>query len=142
VAGEDAHFIDTKHVDQPLLHVIFQQLTNYSAGAINGRIRGGAVNQTIYTMDGFNLFREFPTVKASAAYEIQTAGYGADNVMAPGGVVNLVSRSGSNRFELRVGIASNIQDHPRRGTTTRHQWCHDSMTIIRQCLAAAATEKF
>jgi hypothetical protein len=83
--------------------VIFQQVTNYAAGAINGRIRGGAASQTIYTMDGFNLFREYPTVKASAAYEIQTAGYGADNVMASGGVVNLVSRSGSNKFELELG---------------------------------------
>ena len=62
--------------------VIFQQVTNYSAGSINGRIRGGAVNQSIYTMDGFTMFRAFPTVKAQAAYEIQTAGYGADNVMA------------------------------------------------------------
>jgi hypothetical protein len=35
-------------------------MTNYSAGAINGRIRGGAASQTIYTMDGFNLFREYP----------------------------------------------------------------------------------
>jgi hypothetical protein len=83
--------------------VIFQQVTNYSAGSINGRIRGGAVNQSIYTMDGFTMFRAFPTVKAQAAYEIQTAGYGADNVMASGGVVNLVSRSGSNKFELELG---------------------------------------
>jgi hypothetical protein len=90
--------------------VIFQQVTNYSAGAINGRIRGGAANQSIYTMDGFNLFREYPTVKASAAYEIQTAGYGADNVMAPGGVVNLVSKSGSNKFEFELGATV---DHDR-----------------------------
>ncbi|HXU81365.1 MAG TPA: carboxypeptidase regulatory-like domain-containing protein [Polyangia bacterium] len=90
--------------------VIFQQVTNYSAGSINGRIRGGAAAQTIYTMDGFNLFREYPTVKASAAYEIQTAGYGAENVMASGGVVNLVSRSGSNKFELELGATV---DHDR-----------------------------
>ena len=30
---------------------------------------------------------------ASAAYEIQTGGYGAENVMAPGGMVNMVSRN-------------------------------------------------
>jgi hypothetical protein len=97
----DLDFVDSLPHDNR--DVIFQQLTNYSAGAINGRIRGGAANQTIYTMDGFNLFREYPTVKASAAYEIQTAGYGADNVMASGGVVNLVSKSGSNKFELELG---------------------------------------
>jgi hypothetical protein len=104
----DLEFVDSlPHENRD---VIFQQVTNYSAGAINGRIRGGAANQSIYTMDGFNLFREYPTVKASAAYEIQTAGYGADNVMAPGGVVNLVSRSGSNKFEFELGATV---DHDR-----------------------------
>ena len=83
--------------------VIFQQVTNYAAGAIRGgRIRGGGGGQTIYMMDGFNMLRQFPTVKANAAYEIQTAAYGAENATAPGGVVNLVSRSGSNKFELEL----------------------------------------
>ena len=83
--------------------VIFQQVTNYTAGAIRGgRIRGGGNTQTIYMMDGFNMLRQYPTVKASAAYEIQTAAYGAENATAPGGVVNLVSRSGSNKFELEL----------------------------------------
>jgi hypothetical protein len=109
----DLDFVDSLPHDNR--DVVFQQLTNYSAGAINGRIRGGSTNQTIYTMDGFNLFREYPTVKASAAYEIQTAGYGADNVMAPGGVVNLVSRSGSNKFELEMGASVD----------------HDSLTFFR-----------
>jgi hypothetical protein len=84
--------------------VIFQQVTNYTAGAIRGgRIRGGGGTQTIYMMDGFNMLRQYPTVKASAAYEIQTAAYGAENATAPGGVVNLVSRSGSNKFEFELG---------------------------------------
>jgi Carboxypeptidase regulatory-like domain len=109
----DLDFVDSLPHDNR--DVIFQQVTNYSAGAINGRIRGGAAAQTIYTMDGFNLFREYPTVKASAAYEIQTAGYGADNVMAPGGVVNLVSKSGSNKFEAELGATVD----------------HDSLTLFR-----------
>jgi hypothetical protein len=84
--------------------VIFQQVTNYTAGTIRGgRIRGGGGSQTMYMMDGFNMLRQFPTVKASAAYEIQTAAYGAENATAPGGVVNLVSRSGSNKFEFELG---------------------------------------
>jgi hypothetical protein len=84
--------------------VIFQQVTNYTAGTIRGgRIRGGGGTQTLYMMDGFNMLRQFPTVKASAAYEIQTAAYGAENATAPGGVVNLVSRSGSNKFEFELG---------------------------------------
>ena len=91
--------------------VIFQQITNYAAGAIRGgRMRGGGANQTIYTMDGFNMLRQFPTVKASAAYEIQTAGYGAENAIAPGGVVNLVTRSGSNKFEFELNATA---DHQR-----------------------------
>jgi hypothetical protein len=109
----DVDFVDSLPHDNR--DVIFQQVTNYSAGAINGRIRGGAARQTIYTMDGFNLFSEYPTVKASAAYEIQTAGYGADNVMAPGGVVNLVSKSGSNKFEFELGATVD----------------HDALTLFR-----------
>jgi hypothetical protein len=120
----DLEFVDSLPHDNR--DVIFQQVTNYSAGAINGRIRGGAVNQTIYTMDGFNLFREFPTVKASAAYEIQTAGYGADNVMASGGVVNLVSRSGSNKFELEM-----------EGTVD-----HDALTFFRDSLDTKTPSHF
>ena len=82
---------------------VFQQVSNYTAGSIRGgRIRGGGSSQTMYTMDGFNMLRQFPTLKSAAAYEVQTAGYGADNVMAPGGVVNLASRSGSNKFELEL----------------------------------------
>jgi hypothetical protein len=96
----DIDFVDSLPHDNR--DVIFQQLPNYSAGVVNGRIRGGSSSQTIFTMDGFNLFHEYPTVKASAAYEIQTAGYGAENSMAPGGMVNMVSRSGSNKFEFEM----------------------------------------
>jgi len=120
----DIDFVDSLPHDNR--DVIFQQLPNYSAGAINGRIRGGNTNQTIYTMDGFNLFREYPTVKASAAYEIQTAGYGVDNVMAPGGVVNLVSRSGSNKFEFEV-----------EGTAD-----HDRLRLLRDGLDSRAPSDF
>src|SRR3954462_3454833 len=120
----DVDFVDSlPHENRD---VIFQQVTNYSAGAINGRIRGGAANQTIYTMDGFNLFREYPTVKASAAYEIQTAGYGADNVMASGGVVNLVSRSGSNKYEFELEATAD----------------HDAMTFFREGTDSRAPSDF
>jgi len=96
----DVDFVDSLPHDNR--DVIFQQVPNYSPGVTNGRVRGGAKNQTIYQLDGFNLFSEYPTVKASAAYEIQTAGYGAENAMAAGGVVSLTSRSGSNRFEFEL----------------------------------------
>ncbi len=73
-----------------------------ASGAIRGqKMRGGNDNQTAYTMDGFTMLGQFPTLKSAAAYEIQGAGYGADNPTVTGGVVNLVTRSGSNRFEAQ-----------------------------------------
>ena len=97
----DIDFVDS--VPHDSRNNVFQQVSNYTAGSIRGgRIRGGGSGQTMYTMDGFNMLRQFPTLKSAAAYEVQTAGYGADNVMAAGGVVNLASRSGSNKFELEL----------------------------------------
>jgi hypothetical protein len=97
--------------------VVFQQITNYAAGAIKGgRVRGGAGNQTILMMDGFNMLRQYPTMKAAAAYEIQTGAYGAENATAPGGVVNLATKSGSNRFELELNATADhsaLQFFPR-----------------------------
>jgi hypothetical protein len=120
----DIDFVDSLPHDNR--DVIFQQMANYSPGVVNGRIRGGATNQTIFTMDGFNLFREFPTVKASAAYEIQTGGYGAENAMAPGGMVNMVSKSGSNQFQFEV-----------EGT-----FDHDSFRLLRDQIDSRAPSDF
>jgi hypothetical protein len=101
----DVDFVDSMPHDNR--DVIFRQITDYAAGAIrNGRMRGGSSTQTILTMDGFNMLRQYPTVKASAAYEIQSAAYGAENAWAPGGVVNLVTRSGSNKFELELNATA------------------------------------
>jgi hypothetical protein len=97
----DVDFVDSLPHDNR--DQIFNQITNYTAGAIRGgRIRGGGATQTLLLMDGFNMFRQWPTVKASAAYEVQSAAYGAENSTASGGVVNLVSRSGSNKFEFEI----------------------------------------
>ncbi len=105
----DVDFVDAMPHDNR--DVIFRQITDYAAGAIRGgRMRGGGANQTILTMDGFNMLRQYPTVKASAAYEIQSAAYGAENATAPGGVVNLVTRSGSNKFEFELNATA---DHER-----------------------------
>jgi hypothetical protein len=107
----DIDFVDSMPHDNR--DVIFSQITNYSSGTIKGgRIRGGGGNQTLYEMDGFNMLRQYPTLKASAAYEIQTAAYGPEHAMAPGGVVNLVTRSGSNKFELELNTT--IDDNRMR----------------------------
>jgi hypothetical protein len=79
---------------------IHNQMINNVGGAVSGRVRGGAGNQTVFTQDGFEMRGQFPVLKSSAAYEIQSGGYGADNATASGGLVNLVTKSGSNKFEF------------------------------------------
>ncbi len=79
---------------------VFNQMVGQIGGAVGNRVRGGAGNQTIFTQDGFDMRDQYPVTKASAAYEIQSAGYGADNATASGGVVNLVTKTGSNKWEF------------------------------------------
>jgi hypothetical protein len=71
-------------------------------GFRGARIRGGGVNQTAFQVEGFNMAGQRSTLKGMAAVEIQSAGYGADNATAPGGVVNMVTKSGSNKLELDI----------------------------------------
>ena len=85
---------------------VFNQMVDQIGGAVNGRIRGGAGNQTIMTQDGFDMRDQYPVTKASAAYEIQSAGYGADNATASGGVVNLVTKTGSNKWEFEFNATA------------------------------------
>jgi hypothetical protein len=79
---------------------IFSQLVNETPGGINGHVRGGTDTQTVFTQDGFFMRGQYPVLKSAAAFEIQSGGYGADNAMAAGGLVNLVTRSGSNKWEF------------------------------------------
>ncbi len=91
---------------------VFNQMVGQIGGAVTGggvggtRVRGGAANQTIFTQDGFDMRDQFPVTKASAAYEIQSAGYGADNATASGGIVNLVTKTGSNKFEFEFNATA------------------------------------
>ncbi len=79
---------------------IHNQMVNDVAGGMNGRVRGGATHQTIFSQDGFEMRGQFPTLKSSAAYEVNTGGFGVDNPMAAGGTINLVTKSGSNKYEF------------------------------------------
>jgi len=79
---------------------IFAQLVNETPGGINGHVRGGTDSQTVFTQDGFFMRGQYPVLKSAAAFEIQSGGYGADNPMAAGGLVNLVTKTGSNRWEF------------------------------------------
>jgi hypothetical protein len=50
---------------------------------MSNRMRGGGANQTVVTQDGFDMGPPgktiSPALKSSAAFEVQTGGYGADN---------------------------------------------------------------
>jgi hypothetical protein len=81
--------------DQP-----HNQLIGAVPGAVGRSVRGGTDSQTIFTQDGFDLREQFPTLKTSAAYEILSGGHAGDAPTALGGAVNLVTRSGSNKFEF------------------------------------------
>jgi hypothetical protein len=76
----------------------FPDIIDMTPGTINRRVRGGGQRQTLFTQDGFEIKEQFPSLRSSAAFEIQTAGYGADAPTASGGVENLVTRSGTNHF--------------------------------------------
>jgi hypothetical protein len=97
----DVDFVDSlPHASRDGIYSAFVGNTAGTLGS--GRVRGGNDSQTLYTMDGFNLLGQSPTLRSAAAYEIQTGGYGPDNVTASGGVANIVSRVGSNKFEAAV----------------------------------------
>jgi len=89
---------------------IHRDMLGSVAGAMSNRMRGGAANQTIITQDGFDMGPPgktiSPALKSTAAFEVQTAGYGADNPTASGGLLNLVTRSGSNRFEFEFNATA------------------------------------
>jgi hypothetical protein len=94
----DLDFVEaTPHVSRDN---IFSQLVNETPGGINGHVRGGTDSQTVFTQDGFFMRGQYPVLKSAAAFEVQSGGYGADNAMAAGGLVNLVTRTGSNKWEL------------------------------------------
>ncbi|MGC4094172.1 MAG: carboxypeptidase-like regulatory domain-containing protein [Polyangiaceae bacterium] len=78
----------------------FRDIIDMTPGTINRRVRGGGQRQTLFTQDGFEIKEQFPSLRSSAAFEVQTAGYGADAPTASGGVENLVTRSGSNQFQF------------------------------------------
>jgi hypothetical protein len=89
---------------------IHRDMLGSVAGSMANRMRGGSANQTVLTQDGFDMGPPgktiSPALKSTAAFEIQTAGYGADNPTASGGLLNLVTRSGSNRFEFEFNASA------------------------------------
>ena len=79
-----------------------------TAGVRSTRIRGGGVGQTVYQVEGFHMNGQRSTLKGMSAIEVQSAGYGAEHATVAGGVVNMVTKSGSNKFE--VDLTGYIED--------------------------------
>jgi hypothetical protein len=104
----DMEFIEA--LPHPTRDNVHREMLRSVPGAVANRMRGGAANQTIVTQDGFEMGTPgrviSPAMKSSAAFEIQTAGYGADNPGAPGGILNMVTRSGSNKFEFEFNATA------------------------------------
>ena len=72
---------------------------------------GGAVSENQYFVNGFNISNSFKNLdfgqvpfQAIAEQQIKTGGYGAEFGRATGGVINLVTKRGSNEFEAGANI--------------------------------------
>ena len=102
----DSDFVDRLPMDKRTGYGGF--IRDTVPGASNGgdwtaRVRGGNSQQNGILVEGFHMANQKITLNSLAALEIQTAGYGAENAGYPGAVVNMVTKSGSNRLELDVG---------------------------------------
>src|SRR4051812_12221848 len=72
------------------------------AGAGGDRYRGATNRQNMFMVEGFSMGNQRYTMKSLATIDAQTAAYGAENAATQGVVVNMVTKSGSNRYELDV----------------------------------------
>ena len=72
-------------------------------GSRTARMRGGSQNHTAFQVEGFAMNGQRSTLKGMSAIEVQAAGYGAENAMVPGAVINMVTKSGSNKHEIDFG---------------------------------------
>jgi hypothetical protein len=82
------------------------------SGGGNPNVRGGASFNNSYTVDGFqttdpvtHTFTENFTFSAMNQVQVRTAAFGAEYSDTLGGGVNIVTKSGSNRFEADVNAS-------------------------------------
>jgi hypothetical protein len=101
----DEEFVDglpTEDKHQPETFVQNSVPGVAGGGSRTFRARGGGDNQASVMLDGFFTKGLHSNYKSMAAMEVQTAGYGADGAVAPGGMLNMVTKSGSNKYEMDV----------------------------------------
>ncbi len=105
--------IDVDFADKlPLPSRDYQGIASLAAGVIddgsgNPQVRGGTSFNNSYTVDGFNTtdpvthtFGQNFSFGAIAAVQVDTASKGAENSGTLGGVINTVTKSGSNKLEV------------------------------------------
>jgi hypothetical protein len=132
----DEEFLDSL----PLASRTYQGVATLAAGVSdrdgdgNPNSRGGAFFSNKYTVDGFNTtdpvtrtFGQNFSFNAMANVEVFTAGMGAENSDTSGMVTNIVTKSGSNRFELDAG-AQYSDHHLRLFTDSRDRGTNRGMS--------------
>lgn len=101
----DADFLDKLPVPSRSSH---EDILQNLPGVTGQRVRGGNTNQNQFLLEGFTTNGGnggrgmIVTGHTLAAYEIQTGAYGAENANAAGSVMNMVTKSGSNKWEIDV----------------------------------------
>jgi len=125
----DKEFLDAV----PLTTRDYQGVATMTAGVIdstgtgNPSIMGGSYFNNSYNVDGFDttdpVTHTFGTnfsYDAIAAEQVETAAFGVENSNTTGGVINIVTKSGSNRLEVD-SRAQYSDEHLRLFTDNRDQ---------------------
>ncbi len=114
----DAEFVN----DVPLLARSYQGIQAMAAGVRdtgggNPQVRGGATFNNTTTIDGFDttdpVSHTFGTnfaFESLSSVDVQTGAYGAENATTTGGVINVVTRSGSNKVEVESSLTYTDQN--------------------------------
>jgi hypothetical protein len=114
----DLGFVD----NLPVSSRSFQGVAALAPGVSDGgdgnpNIRGGARFNNSYTVDGFqtsdpvtHTFTENFTFSAMNQVQVRTAAFGAEHSDTLGGGINIVTKSGSNRYEGDVTLTYNDQN--------------------------------
>jgi hypothetical protein len=80
----------------------FVRLNTPGAGAGDDRYRGATNRQNVFMVEGFSMVNQRYTMKSLATIDAQTAAYGAEYGHVQGAVVNMVTKSGSNKYEFDI----------------------------------------
>jgi len=86
--------------------VMSEQVAGAVGDGNSPQFRGGTSTQNVFQLDGFQVNStgggagQTLTFQTVASIEMKTGGYGAEDANASGAVLNAVTKSGSNKFEV------------------------------------------